>query len=78
LTASLLIGAVPAVLLGARFSAVASPRLSRPVMAAVLAGSAAALLHAPTPSLWAGAALSGVLVGLLGGRPAISTATASS
>ena len=78
LTASLLIGAVPAVLLGARFSAIASPRLSRPVMAAVLAGSAAALLHAPTPSLWAGAALSGVLVGLLGGRPAISIATASS
>ncbi len=78
LTASLLIGAIPAVLLGARFSAVASPRVSRPVMAAVLVGSALALLHAPTPSLWAGAALSAALVGVLGRRPAMATAAASS
>jgi len=70
LTASLLIGAIPAVLLGARFSSVAPPRVSRPVMAAVLVGSALALLHAPSASLWAGATAAAALVWALGRRPA--------
>ena len=70
LTASLLVGAIPAVLLGARFSSVASPRVSRPVMTAVLVGSALALLHAPSLSLWAGTVVSAALVVALGRRPA--------
>ena len=72
LTASLLIGAIPAVLVGARFSSAAPPRLSRPVVAAVLVGSALALLHAPGPSLWLGAAFSAALAWQLG-RPAAAS-----
>ncbi len=68
LTASLLVGAIPAVVLGARFSSAAPPALARPVVAAVLAGSALALLRAPGPTLWVGAAASAAVAWLLG-RP---------
>lgn len=51
LTASLLVGAVPAIYVGARLSARAPSQVVRPLVAGVLAASAAALLHAPTPVL---------------------------
>lgn len=57
LTASLLVGAIPAVILGARWSSSASPRVTRPVVSAVLSASALALLHAPVFLLVGGAAL---------------------
>lgn len=55
LTASLLVGAIPAVILGARWSSSASPRVTRPVVSAVLSASALALLHAPALLVIAGA-----------------------
>jgi uncharacterized membrane protein YfcA len=67
-TASLLIGAIPAVYVGARLSAQASPRVIRPVISGVLMGSALALLHVPTPGIIGGALIAAaVLIAL--GRP---------
>lgn len=71
LTVSLLVGAIPAVLIGARFSATASPKLSRPIVGAVLLASALALLKAPTPTLWIGALGVAALIIVLGRRPAL-------
>lgn len=51
LTASLLIGAVPAVLAGARISATAPDRLIRPLLAVVLLATGTKLLGAPTPAV---------------------------
>lgn len=48
LTASLVLGAVPAVLIGARLSAVAKTGIVRPIITAVLGASALALLGVPT------------------------------
>jgi hypothetical protein len=50
-TVSLLIGALPAVYIGARLSAQAPAAVLRCVIAAVLAGSALALLKVPSPTL---------------------------
>lgn len=55
LTTSLLVGAIPGALVGARLSAGAPDALIRPAMTAVLAASALALLGAATPVLLAGA-----------------------
>lgn len=56
-TTSLLIGALPAVYLGARLSAQAPAGFTRPVVSGVLAGSALALLSAPTVLLLIGSAI---------------------
>jgi hypothetical protein len=48
-TASLLVGALPAVYAGARLSASGANRLVRPVLAVVLLASALKLVHASTP-----------------------------
>lgn len=74
LTASLLVGAIPAVLVGARFSSTASPKLSRPIIGAVLLASALALLKAPAPALWIGAFGIAILIIALGRRPALAPA----
>ncbi len=50
-TASLLVGALPGVYVGARLSAQAPASFTRPVVSGVLMGSALALLSAPTPVL---------------------------
>jgi uncharacterized protein len=71
-TGSLLVGALPAIYVGARLSAQASPQLTRPVISAVLLASALALLHAPTAALLLGAVTAGAGTWLLG-RPARST-----
>lgn len=54
LTASLVLGAVPAVLLGARLSAVARTGIVRPIITAVLGASALALLGVPTVGIVGG------------------------
>ena len=54
-TVSLLIGALPAVYLGARCSAQAPSTLTRPIISGVLLASALALLSAPTAVLVIGA-----------------------
>ncbi len=59
LTASLLIGAVPGVLAGARISATAPDRIIRPLLAIVLLATGTKLLGAPTPAV---AALTAVLL----------------
>ncbi len=51
LTASLLIGAVPGVLAGARISATAPDRIIRPLLAIVLLATGTKLLGAPTPAV---------------------------
>jgi uncharacterized membrane protein YfcA len=56
LTASLLLGALPGVYLGARLSAQGPAAFIRPVIAAVLLASALALLKVQTPLVVAGAA----------------------
>jgi hypothetical protein len=61
LTASLLLGALPGVYLGARLSAQGPSAVIRPVIAAVLLASALALLKVSTPVIIAGAA-AGLLV----------------
>ena len=58
-TASLLVGALPAVYLGARFSAQAPAALTRPIICGVLLASALALLSAP-PAVLVLAAAAGV------------------
>lgn len=68
LTTSLLLGAVPAVLVGARFSSSAPTHVSRPVVSSVLVGSALALLHAPAVVLFGGVAGIATLVVTLGRR----------
>ena len=77
LTASLLVGAIPGALIGARLSASAPDRLVRPAMSAVLAASALALLGASTPVLRGGATLTALAIsgtarlsGAATGRPA--------
>ncbi|HEX8096274.1 sulfite exporter TauE/SafE family protein [Jatrophihabitans sp.] len=67
-TTSLLIGAIPAVYLGARMSAQASPTVTRPIISGVLMGSALALLHAPSAVVVTGA-LTAVAVMIALGRP---------
>lgn len=67
-TTSLLIGALPAVYLGARLSAQAPPRVVRPIISGVLMGSALALLHVPTPGIIAGSLAAGAGMAALG-RP---------
>jgi len=72
-TASLLVGAVPAVYLGARLSAQAPATLTRPVISGVLMASALALLHAPTTAIITGAAIAVAVITVLG-RPRTSPA----
>lgn len=66
LTGSLLVGAIPAIYLGARLSASAPASLTRPVVAGVLLASALGLLHAPGWALLVGAPLAATVVALLG------------
>jgi uncharacterized membrane protein YfcA len=73
-TGSLLIGAIPAVYLGARLSAQAPATVTRPIISGVLMGSALALLHAPAAAIVAGAVLA-VAVIILVGRPRTTPAT---
>lgn len=62
-TASLIVGAVPAVLLGARLSAVAPTGFVRPIVTAVLGASALALLGVPTLGvIGGGLAAAGLIV----------------
>lgn len=62
ITASLLLGAIPAVIVGARVSATAPTRVVRPVVAAVLFASALALLSVPTPTVVLGGIAVGVVI----------------
>lgn len=71
ITTSLLVGALPAVYVGARLSAQAPPRVIRPVISGVLMGSALALLHVPTPGVIAGSVTAGAVMIALG-RPRTS------
>lgn len=66
ITASLLVGALPAVYLGARLSAQAPAALTRPVIAAVLLASALALLRVPTPILVVAVVATGLGIWQLG------------
>jgi hypothetical protein len=77
LTASLLLGALPGVYLGARLSARGPAALIRPVIAGVLLASALALLHVGTPVILAGAVAGFATIALLsrGGRPVGPTVT---
>lgn len=65
LTASLLIGALPGVYLGARMSARGSGAVIRPVITAVLLGSALALLELDTTAIVVGAGAALVVTALL-------------
>ncbi|MEO7260482.1 MAG: sulfite exporter TauE/SafE family protein [Jatrophihabitantaceae bacterium] len=67
-TTSLLIGAIPAVYLGARLSSQAPSTVTRPIISGVLMGSSLALLHAPTPVIVAGSLIA-VTVLIVLGRP---------
>lgn len=67
-TMSLLIGAIPAVYLGARLSSQAPATVTRPIISGVLMGSSLALLHAPTTAIVAGS-LTAVAVLIVLGRP---------
>jgi uncharacterized membrane protein YfcA len=69
-TVSLLIGALPAVYIGARLSAHAPASVLRCVIAAVLAGSALALLKVPSPTL-VGASIAAAAAMALLTRPAL-------
>lgn len=82
-TGALLLGALPAVYVGARLSSSAPTRLTRPLIAGVLAASALGLLRAPTWSLL-GAAMLAALVMILVTRsprsaagPAVETTPAA-
>lgn len=73
LTASLLVGCIPGVYVGARLSSRAPDGVIRPLLVAVLVASATRLLDAPTAlALAAGLGAGGAvaLVGLLAGREA--------
>lgn len=61
-TGSLLIGALPAIYVGSRLSAQASPMFVRPVLSSVLVASSLALLHAPTLTMLCGAGVALVIV----------------
>jgi uncharacterized membrane protein YfcA len=75
ITASLLIGALPGVYLGARMSARGPSGLIRPVISGVLFASALALLKAATPVIVIGAlAAAGAVVALRPRRTARGTA----
>lgn len=75
-TASLLLGAIPAVYLGARLSAQAPAMVTRPIISGVLMGSALALLHAPPAAIVTGAVIAvTVIIGL--GWPRTSPATSA-
>ncbi len=65
LTAALLLGALPGVYLGARFSAQGPAAVIRPLIAAVLLASALALLKVATPLVLAGAVTAMVAMILL-------------
>lgn len=81
LTASLLVGAIPGALAGARLSSSAPDALVRPTMAAVLAASALALLGAATPVLLGGAAATALAVTAAtraGGSPVVLPERAAS
>jgi uncharacterized membrane protein YfcA len=69
LTASLLLGALPGVYLGARLSAQGPSAVIRPVIAAVLLASALALLKVSTPVIIAGAAAGLLVMVVLRPRP---------
>ncbi|MDQ2956085.1 MAG: sulfite exporter TauE/SafE family protein [Actinomycetota bacterium] len=72
-TGSLLIGALPAVYLGARLSSQAPASVTRPVISAVLLASALALLQVPPWGLVLAAAAAGAAMWWLGrNRPATS------
>ncbi len=62
ITASLLVGSIPAVILGAKPSSSAPSGVIRPIVAAVLMGSAFALLAAPAPLIFGGALAAAVIV----------------
>ena len=65
LTTSLLLGAIPAVILGARLSSTAPAAVTRPIMATVLMASALAMLQVPMVLMLPIAAATGLaLVGL--------------
>ena len=66
LTGSLLIGALPAIYLGARLSATVSASVTRPIIAGVLLASALGLLRAPGWALLAGAPAAALLMAALG------------
>lgn len=66
LTVPLLVGAIPAVLVGARLSASTNGAFVRPVVAAVLFASALALLSVPPPALVGGALVAAASVVLPG------------
>jgi len=68
-TLALLLGALPGVYLGARLSAQAPTGFVRPIVAAVLSASAAALLQAPTTLVVTGAAIVGLLTAGLASAP---------
>lgn len=72
MTLSLLIGAIPAVYVGARLSAQARPTITRPIISGVLMASALALLRAPSPAIVAGSLAAVALVVALG-RPRVSS-----
>jgi uncharacterized membrane protein YfcA len=65
-TTSLIIGAIPAVYVGARLSAQAPARVTRPIISGVLMGSALALLHAPAPMIVTGAVVAAAAMIWLG------------
>ena len=71
LTVSLLVGALPAIYVGARMSAQASPRLTRPIVSGVMLASALALLHAPSAAVLLGAATAVTVTWLIGRPPRI-------
>jgi hypothetical protein len=68
LTASLLLGALPGVYLGARLSARGPAALIRPVIAGVLLASALALLHVSAPLILVGAVVGFTTIALLSPR----------
>lgn len=62
ITVSLLIGSIPAVIVGAKLSSSAPSGVIRPIVAAVLMGSALALLASPAPLIFGGALVAAVVV----------------
>ncbi len=62
ITLSLIIGSIPAVIVGAKLSSSAPSGVIRPIVAAVLMGSAMALLGAPAPVIFGGAIVAAVVV----------------
>ena len=66
LTGSLLLGALPAIYVGARLSSSAPASLTRPVVSGVLLASALALLHAPGWAILLGAPAAAVTMAWLG------------